>query len=90
MFTLRASQMVDFGRGSSPQCASAMKIVRPLESIADTHSQLQPALLRLSAMISQYFTELHSEPLRPCKRIQRIVTQCFHVRRRGPCEKPVD
>jgi hypothetical protein len=27
-----------------------------LESIAETHPQLQPALLRLSAMISQYFT----------------------------------
>jgi hypothetical protein len=27
-----------------------------LESIAETQPQLQPALLRLSAMISQYFT----------------------------------
>ena len=34
-----------------------MKIVfRPLESIAETQPQVQPALLRLSAMISQYFT----------------------------------
>jgi hypothetical protein len=29
-----------------------MKIVRPLELIAETQPQLQPALLRLSAMIS--------------------------------------
>ena len=36
--------------------ASAIQIVRPLESIAETQPQLQPALLRLSAMISQYFT----------------------------------
>ena len=32
-----------------------IQIVRPLESIAETQPQLQPALLRLSAMISQYF-----------------------------------
>ena len=31
-------------------------MVRPLESIAETRPQLKPALLRLSAMISQYFT----------------------------------
>ena len=30
---------------------SAIQIVRPLESIAETRPQLQPALLRLSAMI---------------------------------------
>jgi hypothetical protein len=29
--------------------------VRPLESTAETHPQLQPPLLRLPAMISQYF-----------------------------------
>jgi hypothetical protein len=29
----------------------------PLESTADTQPQLQPALLRLSAMISQFFTD---------------------------------
>jgi hypothetical protein len=38
-----------------PRCASAIQIVLPLESIAETQPQLQPALLRLSAMISQYF-----------------------------------
>jgi hypothetical protein len=42
-------------RFPSSWCASATKIVRPLESIAATQSQLQPGLLRLSAMISQYF-----------------------------------
>src|SRR4029453_18080303 len=40
----------------SQRCASTIQIVRPLESIADTQPQLHPALLRLSAMISQYFT----------------------------------
>src|SRR4029077_809090 len=34
------------------RCASAIQIVCPLESIAETQPQLQPALLRLSAMIS--------------------------------------
>ena len=32
----------------------ATKIVRPLELMAEIQPQLQPALLRLSAMISQY------------------------------------
>jgi hypothetical protein len=32
----------------------------PAESIAETQPQLHPALLRLSAMISQYFTRRHS------------------------------
>jgi len=31
------------------------KIVRPSESTADTQPQIHPALLRLSAMISQFF-----------------------------------
>ena len=35
------------------EAASAIQIVRPLESTAETQPQLQPALLRLSAMISQ-------------------------------------
>ena len=42
-------------RFPSSRCASAIQIVRPLESMAETQPQLQPALLRLSAMISQYF-----------------------------------
>jgi transcriptional regulator with XRE-family HTH domain len=37
------------------RCASAIQIVRPLASTAETQPQLQPVLLRLSAMISQYF-----------------------------------
>ena len=41
---------------SSSRCASAMHIVRPLESIAATQPQLQQALLRLSAMDLQNFT----------------------------------
>ena len=34
-------------RFPSSRCASATKIVRPLESIAETQPQLQPALLRI-------------------------------------------
>src|SRR5438046_5453258 len=34
----------------------AVRIGRPVESICDEQPQLQPALLRLSAMISQCFT----------------------------------
>src|SRR5438105_1847438 len=36
------------------RCASAIQTVCPLASMAETQPQLQPALLRLSAMISQY------------------------------------
>ena len=36
--------------------ASVIQIVRPSESTADTHPQLQPLLLRLSAIISECFT----------------------------------
>src|SRR6266487_2642035 len=45
-------------RSPSQRCASAIQIVRPAESIAETHPQLQPALLRLSPMVSQYFTRV--------------------------------
>ena len=41
-------------RFPSSRWASAIQIVRPSESTADTQPQLQPAFLRLSAMISQY------------------------------------
>src|SRR5947208_6457928 len=34
-------------RFPSPRCASAIQIVRPLESIAKTQPQLQPALLQI-------------------------------------------
>src|SRR5690349_12618150 len=44
-------------RFPSPQCTSAIQIVRPSETMADTRPQLQPGFLRLSAMISQYFTD---------------------------------
>src|SRR5215510_5948146 len=40
----------------SSRCASAIQMVRPCASKADTQPQLQPAFLRLSAIISQYFT----------------------------------
>src|SRR6266567_1815428 len=41
-------------RFPSSRCASATKIVRPRESTVATQPQLQPALLRLSAIISEY------------------------------------
>jgi len=47
----------------SPRWASAIQIVRPRESTAERQPQLQPALLRLSAMISQYFTHTMSDNL---------------------------
>src|SRR5947208_12606471 len=37
-------------RFPSSRCASPIQIVRPLELIVETQPQLQPALLRLSAM----------------------------------------
>jgi hypothetical protein len=40
-------------RFPSSRCASAMKIVRPVASTVATQPQLQPALLRLSAMIPE-------------------------------------
>src|SRR5438876_12123734 len=50
------------------RCALTAKIVRSRESTAETQPQLQPALLRLSAMISQYFTRTISDNLsRMCR-----------------------
>jgi hypothetical protein len=40
----------------SPRCASTIQIVRPLELTVETQPQLNPALLRLLAMISQDLT----------------------------------
>jgi hypothetical protein len=62
---------------SSTRCASTIQIVRPLESIAATQPQLQPALLRLSAMISQYFTAAscsmrHAVPLSPAFQAREV------------------
>jgi len=45
-------------RFPSLRCASAIQIVRPSRSRAETQPQLQPALLKLSAIVSQYFTPL--------------------------------
>src|SRR5438067_2448939 len=39
----------------SLRCASAIQIVRPLQSIPETQIQLQPGSRGLSAMIPQYF-----------------------------------
>jgi hypothetical protein len=39
------------------RCVSAKKIVRPQKSTVETQPQLQPALLRVSVTISQYFTK---------------------------------
>src|SRR5438876_6247452 len=43
-------------RFPSSRCPSATKIVRPQESTIEAQHHVQAALLRLSAMISQYFT----------------------------------
>ena len=44
----------------SSRCASTIQIIRPSLVIAERQPQLHPALLRLSAMISQYFTQFDS------------------------------
>jgi hypothetical protein len=44
----------------SSRCASTIHIVRPSESTAETQPKLQPALLSLSAIISQYFTRIEA------------------------------
>ena len=49
-------------RFPSPRCASAIQMVRPSRSTAKTQLQLHPALLRLSAMISQYFKYVERVP----------------------------
>ena len=43
---------------------AAQFVVRPSQSKPDTEPQLPPALLRLSAMISEYFTRGHYARLR--------------------------
>jgi hypothetical protein len=52
---------------------SAIQIVRPAESRAETQPQLHPALLRLSAMISQYFSRHFSEIKRLRERVHSAV-----------------
>ena len=42
-------------------CASAIQIVRPSVSKAETQPKLHPALLSLSAIISQYFMRTKSD-----------------------------
>jgi hypothetical protein len=43
-------------RFPSSRCASTIQIVRPSRCRAESQPKLQPRFLRLSAMISQYFT----------------------------------
>jgi hypothetical protein len=59
-------------RFASSRCASAIQIVRPRQSIAETQPQLQPALLRLSAMISQFFIRFRAIALM----IMPVVLNC--------------
>jgi len=42
-------------RFPSSRCALTIHLVSPLEPIAETQPKLQPALLRLSVTLSQYF-----------------------------------
>ena len=39
-----------------PRCASTIQIVRPCEATAEMQPTLQPTLLRLSPIISQYMS----------------------------------
>jgi hypothetical protein len=74
-------------RFPSPRCASATKIVRPFESTAETRTNVQPALLRLSAIISQYFrTVIALRPVIPMSWKEVILGP---VPRRSPLAAPV-
>src|SRR5262249_6628608 len=63
-------------RVPSTRCASAIQIIRPCGSTADTQPQLQPALLRLSARISQW-------------RAQRILIAAVLRRKEGFARKRI-
>jgi hypothetical protein len=54
-------------RFSSSRCASATKIVCPLELIVDTQPQLHPALLSLLAMVSKYFIHFSIKLMINCR-----------------------
>jgi hypothetical protein len=71
--------------GTEPAIANENRIteelsdfVRPLESIAETQPKLQPALLRLSAMISQWFT---LRPDVPTQALQNSVVSLMYTLR---------
>src|SRR4030095_3458743 len=55
--------------------ASSSPLVRPCESIAETQLQLNPALLRLSAMISQCFRPTIDSSHPPAHQIRRRITR---------------
>src|SRR6266480_2173614 len=55
------------------ECALATKIVRPQKSTVETQPQLQPALLRVSATISQYFTKPSNDVSRHHRILMRTV-----------------
>ena len=52
-------------RFPSSRCASAIQIVRPLESISETQPQLQPALLRFSVSNSARRSEADDFAIEP-------------------------
>src|SRR5262245_29768004 len=54
----------------SPRCASAIQIVRPSESTADTQPQLHSALLRLSAIDIPVF---HAQSLDLFKKLLQLL-----------------
>jgi hypothetical protein len=60
------------------RCASATKIVCPLESTVATQPQLQPALLRLSAMTSQNFTFYRQTPRVERNRAFQLASRIQH------------
>jgi hypothetical protein len=57
--------------GPSSRCASAIQIVRPLESIAETQPQLHPALLRLSVSNSARRSEADDFAIEPALQFLR-------------------
>jgi hypothetical protein len=61
-------------RFPSPRCASAIYIVCLSESTAETQPQLQPALLSLSAITSQYFTQRIEPRSRPAVYLRKQST----------------
>jgi hypothetical protein len=68
-----------------PRCASAIQIVFPLESIAETQPQLQPALLRLSLTLGIVdHSQRRFTHFKLCAHFLDL--RCLLFRRRGPSQ----
>jgi hypothetical protein len=76
-------------RFPSSRCASAIQIVRPFRSMADTQPQLHPALLRLSAMIRQHgngFVRPLSTPSSVIPKMRLVPNPCCRNERPAHCD----